>query len=60
MKKPAEDIAEKKRRLEELRRARSKATCAGVLSSEIDVRRETEIEELEEEIRRLEKKTGGK
>jgi HAMP domain-containing protein len=50
-----EGIAEKKRRLEELRRARSKATCAGVLSSEIDVRRETEIEELEEEIRRLEK-----
>jgi hypothetical protein len=55
MSKPAEDIAEKKRRLQELLRSRSKATCAGVLSSEIDVRRETQIEELEEEIRRLEK-----
>jgi HAMP domain-containing protein len=55
----AEEIAEKKRRLEELRRARSGATCAGVLSSEIDVRRETEIEELEEEIRRLEKAAKG-
>jgi HAMP domain-containing protein len=51
-----EGLAEKKRKLQELLRARSKATCAGVLSSEIDVRRETEIEELEEEIRRLEKK----
>jgi hypothetical protein len=40
-------------------RSRSKATCAGVLSSEIDVRRETQIEELEEEIRRLEKKAKG-
>ncbi len=50
-----EGIEEKKRRLEELLRSRSGATCAGVLSSEIDVRRETEIEELEEEIRALEK-----
>jgi len=50
-----EGIAEKKRRLAELLRSRSGATCAGVLSSEIDVRRELEIEELEEEIRRLEK-----
>jgi len=54
-----EEIAEKKRRLEELRRSRSGATCAGVLSSEIDVRRETEIEELEEEIHRLEKQAKG-
>ena len=51
----AEGIEELKRRLAELRRSRSGATCAGVLSSEIDVRRETEIEELEEEISRLEK-----
>ncbi len=50
-----EGIAEKKRRLAELLRSRSGATCASVLSSEIDVRREMEIEELEEEIRRLEK-----
>jgi hypothetical protein len=55
-----EQIAEKRRKLEELRRARSKATCAGVLSSEIDVRRETEIEDLEEELRRLEKPAGGR
>jgi HAMP domain-containing protein len=51
-----EELKEKRRRLRELVHSRSKATCAGVLSSEIDVRRETEIEELEEEIRRLEKK----
>jgi HAMP domain-containing protein len=57
MSKPIEELAEKKRRLQELLRSRSKATCAGVLSSEIDVRRETEIEELEEEIRRLEKRS---
>jgi hypothetical protein len=50
-----EGIAEKKRRLAELIRSRSGAACAGVLSSGIDVRREMEIEELEEEIRRLEK-----
>jgi hypothetical protein len=55
MSKPVEEIAEKKRRLQELLRSRSKATCAGVLSSGIDVRRETEIEQLEEDIRRLEK-----
>ena len=55
MSRPVEELAEKKRRLQELLRSRSKATCAGVLSSEIDVRRETEIEQLEEDIRRLEK-----
>jgi len=48
-----EELKEKKRRLRELVRSRSKASCAGVLSSEIDVRRETEIEDLEEQIRRL-------
>jgi hypothetical protein len=52
-------LVEKKRKLQELIRARSSATCAGVLSSEIDVRRETQIEELEEEIRKLEKKAKG-
>jgi hypothetical protein len=55
MSRPVEELAEKKRRLQELLRSRSKATCAGVLSSGIDVRRETEIEQLEEDIRRLEK-----
>jgi len=54
-----EGLAEKKRKLQELIRARSKATCAGVLSSEVDVRRETQIEELEEEIRRLQEKAKG-
>jgi len=52
----SDQMAEIRRKLEELRRARSKATCAGILSSEIDVRRETQIEELEEELRRLEKR----
>jgi len=56
----SEEIAEKRRELQELLRSRSKATCAGILSSEIDVRRETQIEELEEEIRRLEKKPDGR
>jgi predicted RNase H-like nuclease (RuvC/YqgF family) len=51
-----EELKEKKRKLQELVHSRSKATCAGVYSSGIDVRRETEIEELEEDIRRLEKK----
>jgi polyhydroxyalkanoate synthesis regulator phasin len=59
MSRPVEELADKKRRLQELVRSRSKATCAGILSSEIDVRRETQIEELEEEIRRLEKKAKG-
>jgi polyhydroxyalkanoate synthesis regulator phasin len=56
MTKVEEELKEKKRKLQELVHSRSKATCAGVYSSEIDVRRETEIEELEEDIRRLEKK----
>jgi polyhydroxyalkanoate synthesis regulator phasin len=51
-----EELKEKKRKHQELVHSRSKATCAGVFSSEIDVRRETEIEDLEEDIRRLEKK----
>jgi hypothetical protein len=50
-----EELAEKKRRLAELLRSRSGASCASIVSSEIDVRRELEIEKLEEEIRRLEK-----
>jgi len=51
-----DELAESKRKLQELIRARSQATCSSVVSSEIDVRRETEIEELEEEIQELEKK----
>lgn len=56
MDKIEEELKEKKRKLQELRAARSGATCAGVVSSEIDVRRETEIEELEENISLLEGK----
>jgi hypothetical protein len=51
-----DELAEMKRKLQELIRARSKATCSSVISTEIDVRRETEIEELEEQIRELEQK----
>jgi polyhydroxyalkanoate synthesis regulator phasin len=51
-----EQIKEKKRKLQELIRSRSQATCASVVSTEIDVRRETEIEELEEQIRELQGK----
>jgi hypothetical protein len=50
-----DELAEKKRKLQELIRARSKANCSSVVSTEIDVRRETEIEELEEQIEELEK-----
>ena len=51
-----DELAEMKRKLQELIRARSKATCSSVISTEIDVRRETEIEELEEQIQALQKK----
>jgi polyhydroxyalkanoate synthesis regulator phasin len=55
-----DQLAEMKRKLQELIRARSKATCSTVVSTEIDVRRETEIEELEEQIQELEKKIKAK
>jgi polyhydroxyalkanoate synthesis regulator phasin len=51
-----DELAEMKRKLQELIRARSKATCSSVVSTETDVRRETEIEDLEERIQDLEKK----
>ena len=51
-----DELLEMKRKLQELIRARSKATCSSVVSTEIDVRRETEIEDLEEQIQELEKK----
>ena len=51
-----DELAEMRRKLQELIRARSKATCSSVVSTEIDVRRETEIEELEEQIQELEQK----
>jgi len=55
-----DELAEMKRKLQELIRARSKATCSSVVSTEIDVRRETEIEELEEQIQELENKIKAK
>ena len=55
-----DQLAEMRRKLQELIRARSKATCSSVVSTEIGVRRETEIEELEEQIQELEKKIKAK
>ena len=49
-------LQEKILRLEQLVKARSKAFCSTVHSNEEDVKRETEIDELEEEIQELEKK----
>jgi len=49
-------LKEKKNKLNELLKARSKANCSSTYSSQSDVKRETEIEELEEEIRKLEEK----
>jgi hypothetical protein len=48
-------LASKKEELEELRRARSGATCTFQHSSTDAVSREMRIEELEEEIEKLEK-----
>lgn len=54
MKELKEELEEKKRRLERLLKSRSQAYCSTVLSNETDVQRETKIEELEEEIGRIE------
>jgi hypothetical protein len=45
-------------RLQELVKARSKAYCTAVNSSADEVGRETEIDELEQEIKKLEVKLG--
>jgi hypothetical protein len=45
-------------RLKELVSSRSKAYCTSVNSSADEVRRETEIDELEQEIKKLETKLG--
>ena len=50
------ELKEKVKRLDELVKRRSKAYCSTVNSSADDVRRETEIDELEEDIKRLENK----
>jgi hypothetical protein len=47
-------LEQKKAQLQELIRSRPKANCSSKFSSEIDVRRESEIENLEEEIQSLE------
>ena len=56
MKELKEELKKKKVRLQELIKSRSKAYCSTILSSKTDVQRETEIEELEEDIGKLEKK----
>lgn len=50
------DLMKKRVKLEELIKSRSKAYCSTVQSSKDDVIRETEIEDLEDEIRELEEK----
>jgi hypothetical protein len=52
------ELEKKVIRLQELVNARSKAYCTSVNSSADEVRRETEIDELEQEIKRLEAKLG--
>ena len=48
------ELDQKKAQLQELIRSRPKANCSSKYSSEIDVRRESEIEDLEEQILSLE------
>jgi len=48
------ELDKKNAQLQELIRSRPKANCSSKFSSEIDVRRESEIEVLEEEIQTLE------
>jgi len=54
MKDTEKELEEKRRKLQELINSRPLANCAEIHSSEIDVRREIEIEELEEDIKKLE------
>jgi len=56
MSETAELLEQKRRQLQALRQSRPSANCAKGHSSEADVRREMEVEDLEEEIRQLEKK----
>lgn len=49
------ELKEKESRLAELMQARSRANCSSTYSSKAEVERETEIEELEEEIEALKK-----
>jgi hypothetical protein len=52
------ELEKKVNRLQELVQARSKAYCTSVNSSADEVKRETEIDELEQEIKKLETKLG--
>lgn len=52
---PKADLEDKRRQLQELVSSRSRANCSSSHSSGTDVHREMLIEELEEEIERLEK-----
>lgn len=54
------ELEQKKAQLQELIRSRPKANCSSKYSSAIDVRRESEIEDLEEEIQTLESPLKGK
>jgi hypothetical protein len=54
MKEVQSELEKKRAQLEELIRSRPKANCSSKYSSDIDVRRESEIEDLEDEIRALE------
>jgi polyhydroxyalkanoate synthesis regulator phasin len=49
-------LEEKTKRLDQLVKSRPKAFCSTVNSSAEDVKRESEIDELEVEIKQLEKK----
>jgi gas vesicle protein len=51
-------LEEKVTRLQELVKARSKAFCTSVNSSADEVKRETEIDELEQDIKAIEAKLG--
>ena len=50
------ELKQKRAKLQELIKSRSKAYCSTVQSTKDDVIRETEIEDLEDEIRALEEK----
>jgi len=51
-------LEEKKKKLEKLKASRSEANCSSTVSKASDVFREEEIEELENEIKKLEEQHG--
>ncbi len=52
-------LEEKKGQLHQLRENQSKANCSVTISSAADMRREMEMENLEDEIKALEKQLAG-